>query len=291
MTKLKFLGYLLVVLFTIGLIIYVVITKAWPEYEASLGSSERLFSIKNYNTGVEVKVTAGPEFFLIINKEGKLSNIFLENEKAITIANKDIENKKIEIAIPEIFQNLIDNKLVENEIIEIIIYNEEEMGQKVINLARQTLEQNNKTAIIQEKNSTLQQKAEEEKIEEKEDSSILWSLYLVSVEIIDHTDVTEKIEKIDLTEEQAATYADNIYQKLNTYRINASVTNQARNDTTMPIQLIPGDSSNSIYSSSDSWYYIENSQIYAEITIESNDRNYTFCYQGSIENKKEGMCQ
>ena len=72
--------------------------------------------------------------------------------------------------------------------------------------------------------------------------------------------------------------------------INAKVKNQNRNDEDMPIQYIPGDSENKVYPTTSSWYYIENYKVYAEITIASQNNNYTFCYQGSIEDKKEGLC-
>ena len=68
--------------------------------------------------------------------------------------------------------------------------------------------------------------------------------------------------------------------------INANVKDQAKDDSRMPIQYIPGDSANTIFPTTDSWYYIENSKVYAQINIES----YKFCYNGSIENKSEGIC-
>ena len=50
-------------------IIVVLIVKVIPEYESSLGSSERLFMYGNYKTSVEIKIETGPEFLLIINEE------------------------------------------------------------------------------------------------------------------------------------------------------------------------------------------------------------------------------
>ena len=73
-----------------------------------LSCSERFFQYKNYETGIEVNVVTGPSFFLVINSENKVTNIFIENEKAGAIANQEIEGKKVNKAIPEIFQKLIE---------------------------------------------------------------------------------------------------------------------------------------------------------------------------------------
>ena len=71
--------------------------------------------------------------------------------------------------------------------------------------------------------------------------------------------------------------------------INADIDNQEINNSNMPIQYIPGDNENKIYPTSSSWYYIENYKVYAEITI-AGTQNYTFCYNGSQQDKKEGRC-
>ena len=94
----------------------------------------------------------------------------------------------------------------------------------------------------------------------------------------------------EITEDQAAMYADTIYQKINIYMINAKVKNQNRNNEDMPIQYIPGDSNNEIYPTTSSWYYIKNYKVYAEIGIPSKNREYIFCYNGSQEEKRKGSC-
>lgn len=287
--KSKILFYILEVIAILVAIIYLAITKVIPEYQASLGSSERLFKSKNYATGVEVKISTGPTFFLIINKNNQLTNIFIENELAGVIANQDIEGKNINKAIPEIFQKLIDANLIDNKIINIINYNEQGVYQKVISLVRESLQKNKKTLEIIESSSTLQKKAKELNLEEKEDTKILWMMYLNSVDMINKLPKTTNSFQMNINEETATTYANTIYQKLNTYMINVNVKDQEINDLTMPIQNIPGDSENTVYASSDSWYYIKDYRVYAEITITGN-QSYTFCYMGSSENKKEGKC-
>lgn len=294
--KLKIAGYGFVVLVVIIAVALVVVFKSWPEYQATLGSSEKWFSEKNYKTGIEIKIDMGPEFFMVINEEKQLSYIFIENENALSLVNKDIEGKQLKKAIPEIFQILLTNKQLENNKITIINYGDRNIYEDTLTLIKDTLTKNSKTNQIIEQTSTLEQKATEENLEEKEQSQVLWILYLRSREFMDQAEeekepTTEnKTETQKITKDMASTYANSIYQKIVTYMINSNIKNQSRDNGNLPIQYIPGDSENKVYSTTSSWYYIENYKVYAEITIASQNNNYTFCYQGAIEEKKEGLC-
>lgn len=294
--KLKIAGYGFVVLVVIIAVALVVVFKSWPEYQATLGSSEKWFSEKNYKTGIEIKIDMGPEFFMVINEEKQLSYIFIENENAVSLVNKDIEGKQLKKAIPEIFQILLTNKQLENNKITIINYGDRNIYEDTLTLIKDTLTKNSKTNQIIEQTSTLEQKATEENLEEKEQSQVLWTLYLRSREFMDQAEeekepTTEnKTETQKITKDMASTYANSIYQKIVTYMINSNIKNQSRDNGNLPIQYIPGDSENKVYPTTSSWYYIENYKVYAEITIASQNNNYTFCYQGSIEEKKEGLC-
>lgn len=283
--------YVLEAVVVVIVVFYLAFTKVMPEYQKSLGSSERLFKISNYETGVEVKITQGPSFFLVITKNNEVSNIFIENELAGVIVNQNIEGKTIEKAIPQIIEILINANLINNQIINVINYNNQEVYKNVLQLMKNTLEINQKTSQIIESNSTLQQKAIELNLQEKEDNQILWTLYLNSANKI--SSLPKKTSTITSTskinKESAEKYADEIYQKLITYTMNANIENQEINNERVPIQYIPGDTSNTVYASSDSWYYIKNHKVYAQITI-TGEKNYTFCYTGSIKDKKEGDC-
>ena len=100
---------------------------------------------------------------------------------------------------------------------------------------------------------------------------------------------TSSSTTVNITRENASIYADTIYEKIITYMVNANVENQERDNTSMPIQYIPGNNENTVYASSDSWYYIRDYKVYAQITI-TGEESYTFCYMGSKTDKKEGMC-
>ncbi len=270
-------------------IIVVLIVKVIPEYESSLGSSEKLFIYGNYKTSVEVKIESGSEFLLIINEKNQIYQIFFENEQSTILVNKNIETKSITDGITEIVQILIHNNELENKKITIVNYGEEEISNQIVTKFNEELMKNNKTCSIETQTSTLQEKAQSLNIEATEQEQILWSLYEISYEYLNNVE-TSTNEVSTLTTEQAISYMDNIYQKLQTYMINKNIANQSRDDLSMPIQYIPGDNNNEVYPTSSSWYYIENYKIYAEITLSEGLNNYTYCYNGSLEEKKEGMC-
>lgn len=270
-------------------IIVVLIVKVIPEYESSLGSSEKLFIYGNYKTSVEVKIESGSEFLLIINEKKQIYQIFFENEQSTILVNKNIETKSITDGITEIVQILIHNNELENKKITIVNYGEEEISNQIVTKFNEELMKNNKTCSIETQTSTLQEKAQSLNIEATEQEQILWALYEISYEYLNNVE-TSTNEVSTLTKEQAISYMDNIYQKLQTYMINKNIANQSRDDLSMPIQYIPGDNNNEVYPTSSSWYYIENYKIYAEITLSEGLNNYTYCYNGSLEEKKEGMC-
>ena len=270
-------------------IIVVLIVKVIPEYESSLGSSEKLFIYGNYKTSVEVKIESGSEFLLIINEKNQIYQIFFENEQSTILVNKNIETKSITDGITEIVQILIHNNELENKKITIVNYGEEEISNQIVTKFNEELMKNNKTCSIETQTSTLQEKAQSLNIEATEQEQILWSLYEISYEYLNNVE-TSTNEVSTLTKEQAISYMDNIYQKLQTYMINKNIANQSRDDLSMPIQYIPGDNNNEVYPTSSSWYDIENYKIYAEITLSEGLNNYTYCYNGSLEEKKEGMC-
>lgn len=291
--KLKIILYTLLVIAVLVAVVLVSIFKIWPEYQASLDSSERIFSMADYKTAIEVKVPEGAEFFLIIDDNDILSYIFIENMKASIIANQDIETKEISVAIPEVIEKLIENNQLPKDSITIVNYGDTTTYQKVNALINSTLQEKNIACQIIEEENTFQSKAAELSSDATDDREILWLLYFNSRELIDEIPTnatsTETTEEIVITRDTAESYADTIYQKLITYMINADVENQEINNSNMPIQYIPGDNENKIYPTSSSWYYIENYKVYAEITI-AGTQNYTFCYNGSQQDKKEGRC-
>ena len=283
--------YILEVIGVLIAIALVVIFKFIPEYQASLGSSEKLFSYQNYKTAIEIKITSGPEFFMIIDKTDRLSYIFIENEKASFLANKNIEGKKLENAIDTITELLEKNNYLKTEKITIINYNENETFNKIVELFQKNMIEIGRNCEIIKQQSTFQEKAKLINFDQNDEEKILWALYLKSRELMENIDdINVELEEQIITKDMAEIYADAIYQKLTTYMITKNIKEQAKDDMTLPIYYIPGDSNNQVYPTTDSWYYIEDYKVFAQISIASKATNYIYCYEGSEELKKEGSC-
>ena len=149
--------YVLEVVGVIIAIVLVVIFKFMPEYQASLGSSEKLFSYQNYKAAVEIKVPSGPEFFMIVDKNNSLSYIFIENVNAEILVNQNIEGQKLEKAIDTIIVLLEKNNYLETETITMINYNENETFSKIVELLQKSMIENGRNCEIIKQQSTLQE--------------------------------------------------------------------------------------------------------------------------------------
>lgn len=294
--KTKIILYTLEVVAIIVAVLLLAIFKFWPEYQQSLGSSEKFFSKENYKTSLEIKVSAGAEFFVIFDKQNIISYIFFENQQAAILANQNIETKSLEDGITDIINKLIESNQITTNPITIINYGEKETFSKALSTIRTTLITKNIQADVIEQESSLAQKKEELNIPGEKEDDVLWALYIKSMDIIDKMPKEKNSEKTleeekTISKEMAISYADTIYQKLNTYMLNANIKNQNINDMNMPIQYIPGNPENNLFPTTDSWYYIKEYKIYAEISIPSESSKYTFCYQGTKESRKEGTCK
>ena len=94
----------------------------------------------------------------------------------------------------------------------------------------------------------------------------------------------------DITEDQAKEYANNVYKKIENYVSENNIINQDINNATLPITLIPATSSGNVFPDSTSWYYVQDSKVYAYISITHNSKNYSYCYQASTDEYKKGQC-
>ena len=94
----------------------------------------------------------------------------------------------------------------------------------------------------------------------------------------------------EITEELSREYTDNIYKKIEVYARNNNITNQEITNQTLLITSIPANDKGTIYADENSWYYIENSKVYAYISITIDNKNYSYCYQASIDEYKKGQC-
>lgn len=283
----------------IKLIIFVtVITilsiKLYPEYKEEKGSSDNKFSTK-YDNIIEFEFSNKLDFGLVIN-DGKIENILFFEKESLCLYNKNIEKNDAKSGLNKIINILSEeNYLLNTSSIVIYYYKNNSTG--LIDYIKNTIEQSGYQIDLIVENTTLLDRAKTYKIETDSEATALRYIQLLSKENIRynkfHTSDEPKptIEKDEnLTEDDIKKISDNIYSKLEKYKEKNNVINQDINSTLLPIFLIPGDKKGKIYPTTDSWYYIENNKVYAQINITYSNNTYSFCYQESIDNCKKGQC-
>ena len=284
----------LTIIVLIVIIIVGIFLKGIPELKESLGSSDKFITEKNYEDMVEFDINNNLNFAVVI-KSNKINHIFMFNEQSVILYNQDIENNSIKKSISMITNLLINsNNLTPTSQVTLTSYENKyynEVKQSFIN----ELKSNNYNNItILEKQTTIEKKVKRLEIEYSKKDDLISKLDIYSKNIISSAKTNENsystTESKTISKEQAKEYANNVYKKLENYVINNNIGEQDKNDTSLPINLIPASSDNTIYPNLDSWYYIKNKQVFAYIAIDTKDQTYGWCYNGGIDNYKEGEC-
>ena len=151
------------------------------------------------------------------------------------------------------------------------------------------------TVNVQEESSSIEQKAKENNITYKDEISSLKEIELLSKDIVrqHNNDVSYQstIKKPEnITQDNSREYTDTVYKKIESYMRSNNITNQTIDNQTLEITKIPANSRGNVFPDSTSWYYIEDSKVYAYLSITINNHNYSYCYQASIDVYKKGQC-
>ena len=284
----------LTIIALIVIIIIGIFLKGIPELKKTLGSSDKFITSKNYDDMVEFDINNNLNFAVVIQSK-KINHILMFNEESVILYNQDIENNSISKSISMITNLLINsNNLTPTSQVTLTSYENKyynEVKQSFIN----ELKSNNYNNItILEKQTTIEKKVKRLEIEYSKKDDLISKLDIYSKNIISSAKTNENsystTESKTISKEQAKEYANNVYKKLENYVINNNIGEQDKNDTSLPINLIPASSDNTIYPNLDSWYYIKNKQVFAYIAIDTKDQTYGWCYNGGIDNYKEGEC-
>lgn len=277
------------------LIIGSIIFKFIPEYKNNFGSSDKYIDTTGYEDIVEIKINENLNFALIISKD-KITNILFFDKNSLCLYNQDIENSKIEESINRIINILKNNDYINNTSTITIMKYQGKYYEQVLTSIKKELNILNIIPIYVEKTTTLQDKGKTLSITEKDDVSILKELEFLSKNIIRNKkyNVSEENNYNDyyeiLSETTSKEYTDVVYKKIENYVKKQNVINQDINNNSLQIDLIPANEKGTIYPDTTSWYYVENNQVYAYISITQNKSIYSYCYQGTIDNYKKGQC-
>lgn len=266
--------------------LFYIFKEAIPDYKKSIGSSDRFINTKLYKKMYEFNIDNNVNFSIIIDENSKIYHMFFYDKNAVSLANKNIENNKLEEGLRKIYINLLEkNYLTNTSNINIIRYdNKDEIIYNLVSNLNKTYNINGNINII---DSTIENKIIELKLESNEES-YLKDLDLYSKEYIRLTKnvVLSKEESINTRE-----YSDNVYKKITNYMNLNGISDLNVNDTTLVINMIPGDDEYKYYPSINSWYYVKDKKVYAYIEFIINDNNVKgYCYNGSIDLVKEGVC-
>lgn len=260
--------------------------EAIPEYKKTIGSSDKFINTEIYNKMYEFNIDNKINFSIIIDENNNIYHMFFFDKEAACLANKNIENNKLEEGLKKIYIGLIEKDYLTNTSnINIIRYDNKEniIYDLVSNLNRFY----NIKGSINIVDSTIENKINELKLE-TDSESYLKDLDLYSKEYIRLTKnvVLSKEESINTRE-----YSDNVYSKITNYMNMNGISDLNINDTTLVINMIPGDEEYKYYPSINSWYYVKDKKVYAYIEFIINDNNVKgYCYEGSIDLVKEGVC-
>ena len=276
------------------LIICALIFNVIPEYKASQGSSDKYIDTENYTDIVEVKVNNKPNFALIIT-DNQISNILFFDQESLCLYNQNIEGLSIKEGTKKIIELLITNDYLKQDYFLILTKYKNKSYEKTKQYLLTALQDLSVTVNVQEESSSIEQKAKENNITDKDEISSLKEIELLSKDIVrqHNNDVSYQstINKPEnITQDNSREYTDTVYKKIESYMRSNNITNQTVDNQTLEITKIPANSRGNVFPDSTSWYYIEDSKVYAYISITINNNNYSYCYQASIDVYKKGQC-
>lgn len=244
-----------------------------------------------YLTSIEVKSKSN--FIIFINKKKKISNIIFLNGYSIkSLYKQNIEGKDISKGVELIVDKLKNsNEFNDDSTFQLIDYGNTNIYNEIKTEFNKEFVVYGVDKAILDGKSSLQEKLESLNYNVSNDQKDnLKELYNHSLNMISkyrNMDFEEKQVK----EEDISLYASNVYNKLLTYK--GDIITQAKDSITgIDITTInaTGDYQNELYASKDSWYYIENNQVFAYIKFDYNNKTYEYCFNGN-ENYTEDLCQ
>lgn len=252
-------------------------------------SDNKLLDTANYLTAVEVDSEA--KFIMFFNKQEQISNIIYLNNKSVdSLYQKDIENKDIATSINLIIDNLNKNGVftsVKNVIL--IDYGNDKLFSKVKAEFNKQFINYGISKDISYEVKTLKEEILSLNLKYKNSQSKnLKQLYNYSLDLINNVKNDDFKQEEQNIYENIDQYALNLYHKIEKYA--EKIENQPKDSQTgIDVTTInaTSDYNNALYALSDSWYYIENYQVYAYIHFEIDNINYDYCFKNGDYQKNK----
>ena len=262
--------------------------EAIPEYKKSIGSSDKFINTDIYNKMYEFNIDNKINFSIIIDKNNNIYHMLFFNKESALLANKNIENNKLEEGLNKIYTILLNNNYLSSSS-NIIITRYDTKENLIYDLILNINNKYNIKGLLNINDSTIINKINELKLNVEDEESYLKELDLYSKEYIrlKKNVVLSQKEKLNIK-----SLSDNVYTKIFNYISINGISNLNINDTTLVINMIPADDEFKYYPSINSWYYVKDKKVYAYIEFIIEDNNVKgYCYNGTIDLVKEGVCE
>jgi hypothetical protein len=279
------------ILFILVAFTYYTIKVLVPEFKEKYGSSDVLINTNKYKNLIEINVDNKVNFSYALSEDKEIYHIFFLDNNSTILYNQDIENTSISEGVSKTIKLLIENDYLKNtSIIKVTRYGDTYYSNFKNNFLKILKKYSLNTDIIEE-DSTLEKLSEKLELDSNKDSSILYNLDLYSKEFTRSiNNVNKSSEDVVLSNDNSRSLSDNIYKKIEEYKNTNNISNLDKDNTLLVINLIPADNSGKYYPTDNSWYYIKDNKIYAYIELTSNNKTYSYCYNGSIDLVKKGEC-
>jgi hypothetical protein len=279
------------ILFILVAFTYYTIKVIVPEFKEKYGSSDVLINTNKYKNLIEINVDNKVNFSYALSEDKEIYHIFFLDNNSTILYNQDIENTSISEGVSKTIKLLIENDYLKNtSIIKVTRYGDTYYSNFKNNFLKILKKYSLNTDIIEE-DSTLEKLSEKLELDSNKDSSILYNLDLYSKEFTRSiNNVNKSSEDVVLSNDNSRSLSDNIYKKIEEYKNTNNISNLDKDNTLLVINLIPADNSGKYYPTDNSWYYIKDNKIYAYIELTSNNKTYSYCYNGSIDLVKKGEC-
>lgn len=276
------------------LIICALIFEVIPDYQKTQGSSDQYIDTETYTDIVEIKINNKPNFALVTTKN-QISNILFFDQESLCLYNQNIEGTSIKEGTKKIIELLIENDYLKQDYFFIMTNYKNSSYEETKKYLLKALSDLSVNITLQEESSSIESKAKLLNIKANDETSALKEIELTSKDIVRHykNDVSYQstiTKPENVTEDNSREYTDTVYKKIETYMRSNNITNQTKEATTLEITKIPANIKGTIFPDETSWYYIEDSKVYAYISITIENNNYSYCYQASIDVYKKGQC-
>ena len=292
--KSYFIARLIVIFLVLALYSYLV---SYPEFKNKIGSSDTFINTNEFKDMLEININDKINFSLVINEENNVYHLFFFENMSLMLYNKNIENTSLPTALKQIINILYTNDSLPNKSsIKLISYTDI-TSKDTLKLVQKTITQELSSLSLQPTitttTMTLEDKFHQLGINyETKMTENLTNLDLYSKELYNNKNTTtsEDNTNITITESTIRNYMYNVYLKIEQYTVKNNIINQEINQSNLLISNIPADAEGKIYPTSESWYYVKNGAIYAQIKLNINKKEYTYCYQGGVDKYKKGEC-